>query len=702
MSKGQRITLFIISVILLYGIYNIWKGGLPANTSVATVMLTSLVMISFVTLFLEHWFTKPTDVLAASISILLVLAPLRSDLVDLGVWYKIFFGYTLLVGLGALLTLLLVDSEKSSDSLQNRAANHLKTFATAFGNGRLLYFALFILTLLFYVDSQSPLFLILFAYSAAILLADPKRVIIGLGQRNSSIGDDIGEIFSVQSKSTFLVKLYNERKRVRRFDFVEFRYSMEETGKVRKGLIIDNYLLNQQQWVKVLSTSDIGNVIGEDPVHDKIKENVVYKINPENTEQLLDRFVGLVVDDSDILKLRFEYGSKVSVTEGTLLEVSVGPHAVLYQIVQGVTDIEPLENKNEAGLIIGQAAQLGIWNEETFNFDRFGWVPEVNTPVYLARTIPPVDEPPGEFKVGHIPNTNFPVFLNKTDAITHHMAILGVTGSGKSVFARNLIRQFAEEGTKFICVDFTNEYSGRFADLDAGPLVKPEVASKMFKAIDDLSTEMAKFANQRDKGIIRGCETTLKECFDGALRDFLLSEQKIAIFELPDVSNTTGILDYTRWFFKTLFQIARTDGNLGNQVCVVLEEAHTVVPEWNFIGVEDKVAGSLVNSISQIALQGRKYNIGFIVIAQRTANVSKTVLTQCNSVVAFQQFDKTSADFLTNYMGREMVGALPMLRPRQAIAVGKAFRSGIPAIFQVPDIVEPGVEAPAPNEDETD
>jgi DNA helicase HerA-like ATPase len=77
-----------------------------------------------------------------------------------------------------------------------------------------------------------------------------------------------------------------------------------------------------------------------------------------------------------------------------------------------------------------------------------------------------------------------------------------------------------------------------------------------------------------------------------------------------------------------------------------------------------------------------------MVIAQRTANVSKTVLTQCNSVVAFQQFDKTGADFLTNYMGSEMVGALPMLRPRQAIAVGKAFRSGMPTIFQVPDIAE--------------
>ena len=114
------------------------------------------------------------------------------------------------------------------------------------------------------------------------------------------------------------------------------------------------------------------------------------------------------------------------------------------------------------------------------------------------------------------------------------------------------------------------------------------------------------------------------------------------MFELPDVSNTTGILEYTKWFFRGLFQVARQDANFGKKVCVVLEEAHTVIPEWNFIGVEDRKAQSLVNSISQIALQGRKYNVGFIVVAQRTANVSKTVLTQCNTVVAFQQFDKTS------------------------------------------------------------
>lgn len=690
MSRGQRVALFVIAFALLSVIFFFWQGGLVPDSATATVIFTSLVMVSFVTLFLEHWFTKPTDVLAASISVLLVLAPLRQQLDALGIWYAVFFLYTLLMALAALFALLLLDGTKSAASRQNRMSYYLKEFATTFGNGRLLYFALFILTLLFYVDSQSPFFVVLFAYSAAILLADPKRFILRLAAGSPSRSDDIGEIFGVQSKNTFLVKLYAERKPVRRFDFVEFRYSMEPSGNVRKGLIIDNYLLNQEQWVKVLTTPDITAAIGQDPVHSEIRDNVVYKLDPENTGQVLDRFVGVVVEDSRILRLRFEYGSNVRVAEGTLLEVPAGTERVLYQIVQGLTDTELLESKNETGLIIGEAAQLGTWNPETLTFERFGWVPEMNAPVYLASAIDPVEPPAGEFLVGHIPDTNFPVFLDKQHAITHHLAILGVTGSGKSVFARDLIRRFAADDTKFICVDFTNEYAGRFVDLNAGPIVDPNNADAMFQAIDAIALEKSKFPNQRDLNVIAQGEQTLTQHFQDAIAGFLQSDRQIAIFELPDVANTTGILDYTRWFFKILFQIARTEGNYGKQLCMVLEEAHTVVPEWNFVGSEDRLSQALVNSIGQIALQGRKYNIGFMVIAQRTANVSKTVLTQCNSVVAFQQFDRTSAEFLTNYMGSEMVEALPMLRPRQAIAVGKAFRSGMPTIFQVPTINEPG------------
>jgi len=87
-------------------------------------------------------------------------------------------------------------------------------------------------------------------------------------------------------------------------------------------------------------------------------------------------------------------------------------------------------------------------------------------------------------------------------------------------------------------------------------------------------------------------------------------------------------------------------------------------------------------------LQGRKYNVGLLVIAQRTANVSKTILTQCNSIIAFQEFDKTSSDFLSNYFGQEISSTLPNLKFRQAIAAGKAFKSNVPMIFEVPEINE--------------
>jgi DNA helicase HerA-like ATPase len=278
------------------------------------------------------------------------------------------------------------------------------------------------------------------------------------------------------------------------------------------------------------------------------------------------------------------------------------------------------------------------------------------------------------------------------------------------VFCRDLIRRIVAAGTKVICVDFTNEYRGKFSDLKPKNIVPDQTRLEINDALDKLTNELDKFANQQSKTLIEAQSKILLDKCSGCVKDFLASDSAMALFDLPDISNTTGILEYTKWFFRGVFKIAREEKNLGKQVCIVIEEAHTVIPEWNFIGAEEKKATAVVNSISQIALQGRKYNVGFLVVAQRTANVSKTVLTQCNSIIAFQQFDKTSTDFLTNYMGVEMAAALPSLRFRQAVAVGKAFLSRLPMIFEVPEIQEPdaatavveGPEEPTANADEID
>lgn len=689
MPKGQRIIVFLAVLMLLLVGYFAFKIPVDALSNKGIVIISALIMLSFTTLLAEHFFTRPTDVVASSVSILLLLSPLHSELKDMGLWYWLFWGYSASLLVISLVSLLLLSPEKSPTDKVNKASAVLKIIAVRFGNGRFLWFSLFALCVLFYVDSQSPLFLALFAYASVLLIIEPKKALLSLNSLAKQQGSAVAELFGIQSSSAYLAKVYPDSPPIKRFDVAGFVTNAGGNERWKAGLVIEAYELNEQRWLKIVTDDSFGELEEKTIIPEGPKKGIVHLLPVEGELELVGHLVGTVCEGSTIEKLKFEYAFNVSIQEGELLQVLCGEHNILYQVVEGTTGTEPLESRNEAGFIIGEAVQLGIWNPDTRSFDRYGWVPNMNSPVSKAETIEVPECLPNEYQIGSIPGTNFPVFIDRETAVTHHLAILGVTGSGKSVFARNLIRQIADDNTKVVCVDFTNEYGVKLADLIGGSLVQGAEAEAMFEAIDTISNQMDQFPNNRDKPLIARKENQLREGFKKALQNFVASTDRAVLFELPDVTNSAGILEYTKWFFKALFELAKAQELGGKKVCIVLEEAHTIVPEWNFLGVDDKRSSSVVNSIAQIALQGRKYGVGFIVIAQRTANVSKTVLTQCNSVVAFQQFDKTSAEFLGNYMGSDYVASLTRLRPRHAIAVGKAFSSGTPMIFAVPEIAEP-------------
>ena len=83
--------------------------------------------------------------------------------------------------------------------------------------------------------------------------------------------------------------------------------------------------------------------------------------------------------------------------------------------------------------------------------------------------------------------------------------------------------------------------------------------------------------------------------------------------------------------------------------CLVYEEAHSLVPEWNAVASEgDKTAA---NGSARAILQGRKFGLGCLLVTQRTASVTKTILNQCNTIFAMRVFDATGMDFLANYIG---------------------------------------------------
>ncbi len=312
------------------------------------------------------------------------------------------------------------------------------------------------------------------------------------------------------------------------------------------------------------------------------------------------------------------------------------------------------------------------------------------TPVYRAAAlVSPAEQ--NNASIANIRDLETPVNFDFEEGVRHHVAIVGVTGSGKSVFARHLIRRSVANGVKVLCVDLTSEYDGKFSDLQ---VLKFSDAADMDAIADDLraiGVEFGKFPNQQNQQLITNNTNRVREAIRDALQAFIGGNNQILLVDLPDLENTADMMDFLRNLFITIFMRARAGDFEGHKLAIALEEAHTLVPEHNFISTNDRRVAAVVNAIAQIALQGRKYNVGLMVIAQRTANVSKTILTQCNTVFAFQQFDRTSIDFLGSYFG-DFTKALPLLGFRDMIAVGKGVSSSVPFIATVPHIDEPDEE----------
>ena len=94
------------------------------------------------------------------------------------------------------------------------------------------------------------------------------------------------------------------------------------------------------------------------------------------------------------------------------------------------------------------------------------------------------------------------------------------------------------------------------------------------------------------------------------------------------------------------------------------------------------------NGTAKVILQGRKYGLGSLVVTQRTANISKSILNQCNTIFALRVFDDTGKQFLENYIGRDYSNVLPTLEERHAIAIGKAMKLKQPVILELNDMDE--------------
>ena len=119
------------------------------------------------------------------------------------------------------------------------------------------------------------------------------------------------------------------------------------------------------------------------------------------------------------------------------------------------------------------------------------------------------------------------------------------------------------------------------------------------------------------------------------------------------------------------------------RVCLVYEEAHSLIPEFTAVAAPSDREAS--NGTARAILQGRKFGLGCLVVTQRTANVTKTILNQCNTVFAMRTFDETGKDFLANYIGKDYAASLSSLSERHAVLFGKASSCENPILIRLND-----------------
>ena len=113
-------------------------------------------------------------------------------------------------------------------------------------------------------------------------------------------------------------------------------------------------------------------------------------------------------------------------------------------------------------------------------------------------------------------------------------------------------------------------------------------------------------------------------------------------------------------------------------VVIALEEAQNYIPEIN-----KKDRESISRKVfERIAREGRKYGLSLLVSSQRPSELSKTVLSQCNSFIVHRiqnPDDQVYIRKLVSSANSEILNQLPTLPQQHVIVLGDCVRTPVVA-----------------------
>ncbi len=724
LSQLQRLFAAFVYIAIIVVLYGFLSGGISDlldQSESTTVWFFSGILLVIMGMYVtEPYFSSPTDTLSNSISLILLLTGLVDRRELKGYWALLLYAVSMF--LLSFIHMIVKDRNEKAKRATFWILKHL-------GSSKFMFSTVYIVSGFSYFRDNYPILIAsMMFWICMVPLGLVERIINAINQlrgilKEREVDSCIGLAIRNSGSNLYTISVpkTNVKKRLISSSKHALYALKVDSDSYCLGVETQRNNLIDSTWISIIllelekfkiSSGELKNIglkinyaepLGTAHVLNNKKADTTF-INNLNSSTIYTEhanFIGLVLPESNISTIRFSIcnDNETRITEGTIVFTRIAGKRVLYQVVNGITKIESNNIDSDYGYICAVARKLGYYNYDNYEIQHVNWTPEVYEPVYLCEVNREADlRVIANEAIGRLPGSDMRIPIKDINSlVTHNSAILGILGVGKSCLTFELIQKIMAAGTKVICLDITNQYAsekGLWGYINPDCIMH-DFPEEILEKIKNTSTNTGRDSMPKEWGnvdIYRQCaKQSIDVFFDAADKQVLVinpdnhvvrkAATPFKITALLDASLVEKVYIISEQILKKCMALGQTDSA---RCCVVYEEAHSLTPEFNSVVVKDDSLH--VNGTAKVILQGRKYGLGCIVVTQRTANVTKSILNQCNTIFALRVFDDTGKAFLENYIGKDYSDSLPTLEDRHAIVMGKGIGLKQPVIIQLNDM----------------
>lgn len=462
MGLAQRTAIFFLYVLTLYALKGALVDSWRLTADSADLWYFALAGLLGFKLLSNPFFIPPSEALASSIAAGLVLLTLNTSAAPgavvpvLEVTRYVGIAVMALAGVAAIIATVLKDANAASSPRQHLLARVAYRASDRLGRSEVAFTFPAVISILGFHSSRPAAVALLLTAWVLIVVVEPLEALMRIRNEVMDFGSQqanlVGRIQRVDSPNLIRVVLTDpdvwERSAVHVATLAngEQRYILPLFYQIQDVDLVGTGLCAAEVEPTIRGVA-AGTVVSAN--HLPARRSLISRITGVDDVDL----VGFIVEGSTIAAIRFEAAAEAGLREGAVVLCRMlSGDTVYYQILDASTTEETFTS-NPRGTHVVIGAQLGTLSAASA-FCKYPWVPEMNAPVFLRTSAlaPVASLGTGDMVLGQIPGTNMPVIANVNDILEYHAAILGVTGTGKTELAFDVIREAMRNDAKVFCV----------------------------------------------------------------------------------------------------------------------------------------------------------------------------------------------------------------------------------------------------------